>query len=81
MLTKTLFISSHSRDCTYYCYSEGGNEKWEYNGYTVGGLCVGSEGSDDINIEIDIDTGQIIGWDSEQVKAKLAELIAKQNWE
>ena len=74
-MAKILNVMAHSRDCTVFSYDEDGVELWEYDGYVVGGLGVGSEGSDDVELRIDIETGKILGWDTEKVKARLAELV------
>jgi hypothetical protein len=41
-------------------------------GYVPEGMCIG--GGDDVQLTIDVDTGQIIGWDAERVKARIKEL-------
>jgi hypothetical protein len=40
--------------------------------YVPYGMCIG--GGDELAFDIDVETGKILNWDPEKVKAKLAEL-------
>lgn len=72
-----LTILAHSRDCNSMnvVHADG----WELNlaafthGYVPLGMCIG--GGDDVELEIDIETGQILNWDASKVKARIAELL------
>lgn len=70
---RTMSIFAHSRDCTVISFPNGE----ERDGYVPDGLGIG--GGDDVELEIDIDTGQIIGWTDVHRDAVLAmqETIAK----
>lgn len=63
---RTLSIFAHSRDCNNITFPNGA----EHEGYVPSDIGIG--GSDDIEIEIDIDTGKIVGWDDSLRDAVLA---------
>lgn len=77
----TLHVQSHGRDCnSFTVVGKAAGDEWgttmvDHDGYVLGGLCMGPEGSDDVEFSVDIETGKIIGWDAEAVKARIAELI------
>lgn len=79
MNPKRLIVTAHARDCnSFSVYSDNGHEMLHLDGYVVGGLGVGRHGSDDIELTVDIETGTIVGWNAEAVKARIAELMEEQ---
>ena len=79
---KILHVQSHGRDCNSFRVVGAPTEKngWgttliDHDGYVLGGLGMGPQGGDDVEFSVDIETGKIIGWDAEAVKARIAELL------
>lgn len=66
---KTITIGAHARDCFWMGVKVTENVYFNYDGYVPNDMCIG--GGDDVEMEIDVETGTIIGWDKEKVKAKL----------
>lgn len=64
---RTMTIQAHSKDCNNITFPNGK----EHEGYVPDDIGIG--GGDDIWIEIDIDTGKIIGWDND-VRDKILSL-------
>jgi hypothetical protein len=56
-----------------------GDREIEHDGYVPDGLGIGEGGSDEIELEIDINTGRIIGWDAAKVIARFDEIFAQVN--
>ena len=55
-MSRIIKIQAHSRDCNFITFPN--NET--HDGYVPKNLGIG--GGDEINLEIDIDTGKIVGW-------------------
>ena len=83
----TLHVQSHGRDCnSFTVVGKAAGDEWgttmiDHDGYVLGGLCMGPQGSDDVEFSVDIETGKIIGWDAEAVKARIAELVETGDYE
>lgn len=71
---KTVSLDAFSRDCNVITVSTEVGTCYEASGYALSGICLGP-GGDYIRIEVDIETGQIIGWDPEKVKEQIQEYI------
>ncbi len=71
---KTLSLNAFSRDCNVTTVTTEAGTCYEAHGYALTGICLGP-GGDYIRLEVDIDTGRIIGWDSEKVKEQIQEFI------
>lgn len=73
-----LDITAHGRDCNNVDVTTVAGDSYELtrssHGYVPLGLCIG--GGDDVEFRIDIETGTIVGWDAEKVKARIQELIS-----
>lgn len=76
---KHLKIYAHSRDCNgVYLSDDEGNEIALADGdYVPFGIGIG--GGDSVELTIDIETGQVVGWDPEKFKSGLAILIEAMN--
>lgn len=74
-MLKTITVSGHCNDLCYLAVEDSdGNVVYEQQeGYVPSGCGVG--GGDDVAMQIDIETGQIIGWNAERVKARIADYI------
>lgn len=72
-----LDITAHGRDCNNVDVATVAGDSYDLtratHGYVPLGMCIG--GGDDVELSIDIETGTIIGWDAEKVKARIQELI------
>jgi hypothetical protein len=68
-----LKISGKVSDRCDYQIVDDGSIVIENDGYVPYGLGVG--GGDYLRLEIDIETGTIIGWDAEKVKRSVSELL------
>lgn len=55
-MSRTISIQSHGRDCNFIVFPNGK----EHQGYVPDDIGIG--GGDDVMLEIDIDTGKIVGW-------------------
>lgn len=81
---KVLHVQSHGRDCNSFVVVAHAKEgDWpetiiDHDGYVLGGFHMGPHGSDDVEFSVDIETGKIIGWDAEAVKARIAAIVAEQ---
>lgn len=71
-MTEYLHITAHGRDLNNITHEKDFEEILELEGYVPFNLGIG--GGDDVEITVDIDTGQIVGWDAVKVRARLAEL-------
>jgi len=58
-MSRTIRVQSHGRDLNVIVFPNGK----EHQGYVPHDIGIG--GGDDVELEIDIDTGQIVGWSSE----------------
>lgn len=78
---KVLSLYGKSRDANTVCVTDSdGNEIVLADGdYIPYGLGIG--GGDYIELEIDIETGKIVGWDYEAFKSGLAELLEERRRE
>lgn len=58
-MSRVMSIQSHASDCNFITFPNGKT----HDGYVPHGIGVG--GGDDMFIEVDIDTGKIVGWNDE----------------
>lgn len=65
----TLRVHGKVSDMGTYNIADDDGNVTEYEGYVPYNLCIG--GGDYIDLTIDIDTGQVLNWDPEKVKATL----------
>jgi hypothetical protein len=72
---KIITVSGHCQDRCYFAVEgENGEVLYEQQeGYVPYSCGVG--GGDDVELKIDIETGQIIGWNADRVKAGIQEYI------
>jgi hypothetical protein len=59
-MVKILSIIAKPSDCGSYYIYEDGKLAWEHRGYVPRGLGIG--GGDYVEIEIDLETGKVVGW-------------------
>lgn len=72
---KTVSLNAKVRDEGYYTFKDqDGETVHKYEGY-VPGFFPGQHYGDYLDLEIDLETGQILNWDSGAVKRQLAEFI------
>lgn len=69
---KTITFGGKTCDCFWMGVKVDEKTHFNYDGYVPSGMCIG--GGDEIELEIDIETGTVVGWNKEKVLAKLAEL-------
>jgi hypothetical protein len=67
-----LYVSAKCSDMCFVQYEEGGVSV-DYDGYVPQHLGIG--GGDYVELEIDVETGRVIGWDAEAFKAGIKKLV------
>lgn len=74
-----LTIMAHSRDCNHIEVTTASGTSINLTDYTTGyvplGMCIG--GSDDLELQIDVVTGQILNWNASKVKSRIQEIIGE----
>lgn len=75
-ILKTLTIYAHSRDCNDFIVTDAEGSEFDLtaqtNNYVPRGLGVG--GGDAVQLTIDIETGRVLNWDAEKVKAAILDI-------
>lgn len=76
---KTITVSGKCSDMCYFAVGgdDGETIYEQHDGYVPSGCGVG--GGDYIKITIDVETGKIVGWNSENVKQGIQEYIDEHN--
>jgi hypothetical protein len=69
----TIFVQGKCSDLGYTAIYKDDDIVFEKDGYIPRSLGIG--GGDYIELEIDVETGMVVNWGSERVKATIAKLI------